>query len=369
MSDGAAARPAAGRPLRVCLAGVEASLESTDEEFAEFAAAHLAPLHSDSLAVAQMSALLRWHEGPPADRLAQGSTLTKMDRVDRDLYRGEGELVWFRIDELRDLRLRFAWDGERLRVEGDYYHRLSKTPGRDQMTRLLYRRRLPELRRRRFTTILYYLLYYPVFWLLERHGWHPIHAGGVALPRGIAVFAGPSGVGKSTTVTGLALTSGAQLLSDTFLMHRGAEVRAVAEPILIDEHAQRWIGAENRLLQRVPHRYGLGREGYQLPSSRLCGGGRAGVLLFPYRGRSHALRRLPTDHARGRLRAGDLIVNDLRRYWAFAAVLELLDPTPLVSYREASLAELFAAVPAYEIGLTQDRSPEQVAAMVSNLIE
>ena len=166
MSDGAAARPAAGRPIKVSLAGVDATLESTDQGFAEFAAVHLAPLHSDSLATPRVRALLRWHEGPPTDRLTDEPTLAKMDRVDRDLYRGAGELVWFRVDELRDLRLRFEWDGDRLRVEGDFHHRLSKTPGRDQMTRLIYRRRIPQLRRRRFTTLLYYLLYYPVFWLL-----------------------------------------------------------------------------------------------------------------------------------------------------------------------------------------------------------
>jgi len=64
----------------------------------------------------------------------------------------------------------------------------------------------------------------------------------------------------------------------------------------------------------------------------------------------------------------DLIVNDLRRYWAFAAVLELLDPTPLVAQREASLAELVANVPVYEIGLTPDLTREQMAALVGGLI-
>src|SRR6185295_12582171 len=99
-------------------------------------------------------------------------------------------------------------------------------------------------------------------------------------------------------------------------------------------------------------RYCLGREGYHLPAERLSPGGRAALLLFPHRASSYAVRALSADHARGRLRAGDLIVNDLRRYWAFAAVLELLDPHPLVSEREASLAELVTSVPVYEIGLT-----------------
>ena len=368
MSDDATARQTARGAVNVRLAGVDAVVESADAAFNQFADWHLAPLRVDAVGAPRVRALLRWHEGAPPDRLTARAALGTMDRVDRDLYRGDGELAWFRIDDLPDLHLRFAWDGERLRVEGDYYHRLSKTPGRDQVSRLLYRRRLPQLRRRRFTTLLYYLLYYPTFWLLERQGWHPIHAGGVALPAGIAVLAGASGVGKSTTVTGLATTAGARLLSDTFLLHRGADVSAVPEPLLLDTRSRAWLGEEARLLQRVPHRYCLGREGYHLPSDRLCAGGRVRVLLFPHRAPAHDVRRLPVDHARGRLRAGDLIVNDLRRYWAFAAVLELLDPTPLVSQREASLAALIEAVPTYEIGLAADLSPAQMAELVTRLM-
>lgn len=368
MSDDAAAQPAAGGSVAVQLAGVDAVLDSADDAFLHFAELHLAPLRIAPPAAPRVRATLRWHEGAPPERLAAHPGLGAMDRVDRDLYRAEGELAWFRIDDLPDLQLRMAWDGTQLRVEGDYYHRLSKTPGRDQVNRLLYRRRLPQLRRRRFTTLLYYLLYYPSFWCLERQGWHPIHAGAAELPGGIAVFAGPSGIGKSTTVTGLATTTGARLLSDTFLLHRGADVRAVPEPLLLDERSRAWLGAEARLLQHVPHRYCLGREGYHLPAERLSPGGRASLLLFPHRASSYAVRALSADHARGRLRAGDLIVNDLRRYWAFAAVLELLDPHPLVSEREASLAELVASVPVYEIGLTADLTRDQIAELVRSLM-
>jgi len=368
MSDEAAARPALSGPLAVRVGGVDALLESADDDFAQFAALHLAPLRVVPSAAARVRATLRWHEGAPPERLSAQPWLGAMDRVDRDVYRADGELAWFRIDDLPDLQLRVRWNGAELEVEGDYYHRLSKTPRRDQVNRFLHRRRLPELRRRRFTTILYYLLYYPCFWWLERQGWHPIHAGGVELPDGVAVFAGPSGVGKSTIVTGLATTPSARLLSDTFLVHRGPDVRAVCEPLLLDAHSRAWLGPAAQLLQQVPHRYCLGRDGYHLPASRLSAGGRARLLLFPHRATSHYVRELTADHACGRLRAGDLIVNDLRRYWAFAAVLELLDPHPLVAAREASLSDFVSAVRVYEIGLTGEFSRDQIAQLVQSLM-
>ena len=79
----------------------------------------------------QIRARLFWHEGPPPNRMEAHPDLRGWDRVDRDLYRRDNSLAWFRIDDCPDLHLRFEWDGRQLVVEGDYYHRLSKTARRD----------------------------------------------------------------------------------------------------------------------------------------------------------------------------------------------------------------------------------------------
>jgi hypothetical protein len=52
--------------------------------------------------------------------------------------------------------------------------------------------------------------------------------------------------------------------------------------------------------------------------------------------------------------AAHLIINDLRRYWAFAAIVEQIAPGRLMLRRESQLAKLTAGVPAYEIGLRAD---------------
>src|SRR6185369_6444298 len=205
--------------LRISLAGLPATLSSFHPEFMAYASAHLAPLRAVESQLPSVEATLTWHEcSPPADRAAAYPELAAMDRIDRDVYRSPTEIAWFRIDELPSLHLRFAWDGRCLRVHGDFFLYLSRNPYRDWLTRGLRRRYLDRLRRRRFTTLLYYLLYYPCFWVLERtRDLHPIHAAGVELDGQVVVLAGPSGVGKSTLVTGLAGSGDARLLSDTFL--------------------------------------------------------------------------------------------------------------------------------------------------------
>jgi hypothetical protein len=293
-----------------------------------------------------------------------------MERVDRDLYRGEGELAWFRIDELPGLFLRFSWNGETLDVVGDYHYYLSADRKRDWLKRTVYRSRLEALRQRRFTTLLYYLLYYPSFWWLERRtGLHPIHAAGVEINGAIVVLAGPSGVGKSTISTGLASFTGARLLSDTFLLQRGTTVRAVPEPLLLDAWSQRWLGSGAELLRPIDWRYCLDRNGFHWPTERTSRGGSAHLLIVPHRAQGHYARRLSAKQARGHIDAGNFLVNDLRRYWAYAAALEMLDPSPLAAERASEIETLVEGVPCVEMGLTEDVGREQVFELVSALLE
>lgn len=354
--------------LSVELAGARGRVRSAYEPFARYAAVHLAPLRAED-GDSAVEATLRWHEGaPPGPRSAACPWIAGMERIDRDLYRDETRLSWFRVDELPDLFLHFRLDGHRLFVEGDYYHRLSKGAQRDRVKRLLYRRRLTAMRQRRFTTLLYYLVYYPLFWWLERRrGLHPIHAAGVETPDGVIVLAGPSGVGKSTLAAGLAGNiPGARLLSDTFLLHDGVTVHPVREPLLLDEWSRRWIGEAAGLLRPIPWQYCLGREGFHWPANRLSEGGPADLLLFPHRAPQAAWRAVAASQAHGRISAADFIINDLRRYWAYAAVLEMLNPCPLMFERERSLAALVDAVPCYELGLTRDVAVSEVAAVIGD---
>jgi hypothetical protein len=290
------------------------------------------------------------------------------DRVDRDLYRRDGALAWFRIDDFPTSTC--ASPGRSgARRRRPLLPPAQQDRGRDWLRRVVYHRSLPNLRRRRFTTLLYYLVYYPCFWWLEHERLcHPIHAGGVRLPNGVVAMAGPSGVGKSTLVAGLACDPSARLLSDTFLLHKGATVRSVPEPLLLDQWSRGWLGGGASALQPIRHRYSLGRNGFHWPDDQLVAGGDVRLLVFPQRATSHYVRPLSPNQAQGRIRAGDLIVNDVRRYWAFASVLEVLDPNPLVQAREQSLAELVNTVPAFEVGLTADVPRSEMVGLIDHLL-
>lgn len=348
-------RLAAGRtPLAGSLAGATFSFRTDSPEVAEYAGTHLAPLITRPEAAPCVDVMLRWHEAqPPRDRLATYPHLTEMERVDRDLYVAPGELQWFRVDDLRDLFLRLHWREDRLTVEGDFFHYASKSRSRDRIKRLVYRKRLDALRRRRFTTLLHYLVYYPCWWWLEHtRNLHPIHAAGVCTDTSVILLGGASGVGKSTLAIALATIPGARLLSDSFVLHDGADVFPVREPILLDAWSRRWLGPQGDDLIPIDWRYCLNRTGFQLPPQRLAEGGPVGLMLFPRRAPKPYVRHISAEQAHQRMSAADLIVNDLRRYWAFAAAVEQMVPGRLVTQREARLAKLTTGVPCFEVGLT-----------------
>jgi hypothetical protein len=352
--------------LKLDLAEVSVHFRCDAAPLLEYARAHFAPVlpgagHGELPSIA---ADLRWHEGhPPADAAAAYPEVRGAERFDRDLYVGPGQVVWLRVDDLRDLHLRFRWDGERLSVRGDYYHRLSQDRRADRLRRLVYRRQLSALRRKRFTRLLYYLVYYPVFWWLEHvRDAHPLHAGAVDTPAGGVLLAGPSGVGKSTLTAALGATDGARILSDTFVVHRAAELWAVPEPLLLDRWSMQWLGEAAAALAGLEHSYALGRDGYVIPRARFSERTEARVIVLPRRSAEYFVRPLEGTLAMARIDAYDDIVNDLRRYRPLAAVLELLEPCGIGGARQRSLEELTAAVPCYELGLTAALTRDEVVA-------
>jgi hypothetical protein len=363
--------PMSPHAITGALAGATFAFRCDAPDLSEYASMHLAPLAMNGLTTTAVSAELRWHEGQPRlERPSDVAGPVEVNRLDRDVYVGGDTLHWFRVDDLRDLHMRFTWRQGRLAVSGDFYHRLGNSRLRDQARRLVAWRQGGALRRRRFTTLLYYLVYYPCWWWLEQtQDLHPVHAAGVLTGDGVILLAGASGVGKSTLAVALAAQPGARLLSDSFVLHSGADVFPVREPVLLDAWSRRWLGRRGDLLRAIDWRYGLNRRGYHVPANRLADSGRAALVVLLRRSTQAYARRVSAEEAHRRLSAADMIINDLRRYWAFAAIMEQMLPSGLVARREAQIASLVAAVPCYEVGLTADMSSTAAVESITRLLE
>jgi hypothetical protein len=184
------------------------------------------------------------------------------------------------------------------------------------------------------------LLQYPAMWVAGTRGRVPLHAGAVTIGDGVALLAGPGGVGRSTLLLG-ALDGGERACSDNLCVSDGQRVHGVVEPVRIE-------GAPGR---RMPH----GRGECILPN-------RVDVLVPD---RLVVLRRMPSGRSGSRplkseaaarvLSAGTYMAGELRRYWAFAATVSMGTGRGPVHPSVAEVAREFARLPAVEITLGEPR--------------
>ncbi len=343
------------------LGSITFELKTTYQPFLNYARKHLQDVLSEDVRLpADLSTWLEWHNGQPV-RPADHPDLPGMMRVDRDLYVGERSLHWYRVDDLRDLFLRVRFAADQVEVVGRFFFRVAGSWWADRLRRVLRWREVRQWRRRRFPTLVSYLVYYPCWWLSETRGLgHPIHAAGVETPLGVVLLAGASGVGKSTLAVALAAEDGHRLLSDSFVLHRATAVTAVPEPILLDRRSQAWLGPRAQILVPLGEKYLLDRRGFRVSQEKRSVGGQVTAILFPRRGARTYMRAIEPKLAHQWLSAGNLIINDLRRYWAFAAVWEQLAPSGLVAERERQLASLVEASRCFELSVAPNWSCEDV---------
>ncbi|GIW43745.1 MAG: hypothetical protein KatS3mg077_1027 [Candidatus Binatia bacterium] len=355
------------------LHGIGFSFEVDREDVHQYAREHLAPMVGEgapSEPPLRVISTLRWVDGQPWPRAQWGVADQRWTRVDRDLYLGFSELLWLRVDDLRDLVLHLrAAEGQALALHGTFFFRLGNSSLTDWLRRGWVGRRVSDFRRRRFPTLVSYLVYYPLWWVAEtERGFHPIHAGAVATPTGGVVLAGASGVGKSTLATALAGEDDMRLLSDSFVFVRGRDIYAVPEPILLDRNALEWLESRRQILQPIPHRYMLERRGYRVVREKCQARTVARLVLFPQRGPEWICRRLSPQQAWFRLSAANLMVNDLRRYYALAAAWEQLEPRGLVCQRERAMEALLRETPAFELQIPPGTPSATVVARIRELL-
>ena len=207
---------------------------------------------------------LQWVEGPAPRSLPEAFGTSEWDRrPDRDLYISGDTAYWLRIDDFPDLQLALRWDGSTFEVLGRYYFTLARSRGMDKFQRLRFARDLPRLRARRFSTLLYYLVYHPILWLLSRErGWHALHGGAVADEGRALVLAGMPGCGKSTLAVTMLGRPGWSMLSDNIVLYNAYRVLALPEVLLLDARSRERAGAgmagltatgERRVFERAMH--------------------------------------------------------------------------------------------------------------------
>jgi hypothetical protein len=296
---------------------------------------------------AEIEAHLEWIEGLHTKKKLE--IRPGQMRLDRDIAMGDGEINWSRIDDFLDLRLRFFLAGSRLRLTGQHFFFLSRTRLRNQMKTLWHRNGLSTLRQRRFSTILYYMIYYPAFWALQRQGLFPLHAGAVDLAGTGIVFCGFPGCGKSTLSLGLLAMPEARLLSDNIIFYNKEKVFSCPEPVLADERSLKLVDKASSVLRSLGRQHGYGRSWHHVDPDRLADQTTPRLFFFVGLGQKTTLRPLSGEEACQRFESANLIAKETRRYLVYRSVLGLLDSESLHQDDAAIMRALHGQGQCYEL--------------------
>lgn len=181
------------------------------------------------------------------------------------------------------------------------------------------------------------LLHYPAMWRAGLRGRVPLHASVLTTRAGVALIAGPGGLGKSTLLAA-ETRAGAKATSDNICVSDGITAWGLAEPL-------RLAGVRG---QRMPHGRGetqfIGRVASLDPV----------IVVTLRRGfdGGASIRRCSRDEAMRALVGGTYSAEELRRYWAFAATLALASGLGVAHPRvEDVAAELVRRATCVEITL------------------
>jgi hypothetical protein len=117
---------------------------------------------------------------------------------------------------------------------------------RDAFARMRYLRpgRRAKKTHRTFFKLMYYAVYYPMIWRLETaRGWELLHASAVEKDGRAIILSGLGGVGKSTLALSLLADTSFRFVSDNLILHDGARIYALPEPIRLDASSHTAIAA------------------------------------------------------------------------------------------------------------------------------
>jgi hypothetical protein len=370
--------PAPGR-ARFLLHGLPVSVETDDLSLASFVRAHFETDEGgDPSAELRVRASWRWGGQAEVTALPAGWAAQK---AGRGLAIAVGaaddaaaHAVWTRVPGFPELALRYALAGETsplLEVEATCAY-VPQGLGR----RLEYLRaaRVERKRDRLFFKLMYFAIYYPMAWCLQRgRGWGLMHASAVAMPSGRAVvLAGMGGVGKSTLGLSLLSRPGARLLSDNLLFFDAHHLYSCPEPVRLDDLAVKGIAGAGV----EPERSALPLTAHPKPTYALPPGLRAdaappSAVFFLRAGAEPSCEPIDTGRAARLLAAGNDLAREIEDYRPCAALLDTLAatrgrPRPVAP---ASLERLLEGIPCALFSRGEGEPVTRTAARLAEAVE
>ena len=344
--------------LRIQTHETRLELVSSHEGFLATARSYLASLLDESEAASDIRVILEWNTVFPAD---MGKDLTQLGRR---IWVGAQCVYHAGIWQVPGLQMNVQWQDGVLVVHAAYHW-----PTRREKWLSVA---VASVRHRLFASLVYYLVYFPYAWWLERErGWTLLHASAIASTEGALVFSGLPGCGKSTTALAALGSRQWQVVSDNLLFTDGKQVFACFEPIHVDPAARALVGDLGDRIHYTGRPFSHQRRDYELTSQARRSSAPSLALGFLHVGKETAVRPVDRADAARRLMANDYLAKEWMAYQESAAAMHQVWPRlGDQTQRSRNLTSLARSVPCYDVaigrGMCLQREIEHVIRMMLN---
>lgn len=330
----------------ISLHGVRLELTTDRDDFLAFARAYLDPLLDRTDAKPDVTVALEWGRALPGSQ-------SNLEQLGRRVWAGPQHLRYSEIWQVPGLQVDVRWQDASLAVRAAYVWPTHRAKW--------FARVMPWARERLFVALIYYLVYFPCVWWLERQrGWTLLHASAVAAPEGGLIFSGMPGCGKSTTALAALNAPEWQIVSDNLLFTDGRQVFACPEPIHVDAKTRALVGDLAGRARPTGRQFSHHRQDYEIAPEARQSSTMPRALGFLRVGQETAVR--PVDHlsATRRLMANDCLAKEWMAYQESAAAMHQIWPS-VGDYerRLKNLSALAQSVPCYDVTVARDGQVQQ----------
>jgi len=241
-------------------------------------------------------------------------------RISRNIWLGESSLFISEIERLPGLKLGVKIENDRLYIDAFFKDKNQKFM-KKIISHPLFDKRNREIQ---FIVLTYYLIYYPLFYYLERsRNLLILHASAIEHENKGVILAGLGGVGKSTFCLGSLVLKECKFISDNLIFYDSQNIYACPEPISLDATSIDILKQVKHLLIPQNTSFTHNRMRYQIKPESISCKAVPKYLFWLQWGNENKILPLDKGTCIKHLLNINLLAKELREYYLLAAAFDL----------------------------------------------
>jgi hypothetical protein len=216
-----------------------------------------------------------------------------------------------------------------------------------------------------FFSLTYPMLYYPMFFRLERSlATHILHASAFMLDKSCAIVCGLEGIGKTTLALSL-IKKAEDFLSDNLVFYDKESVYSCYELLRLAQGDFDSVGVGK--VERLDN-FKVGKD-FCRPLSTKTSGVKPDIFIFPSFSDNFFIKKVAQDEAVMKAILLSQIPAELRSYAEYSRICNLLDcKFNVYDSRFSALKSLLSSVPCFEVGMVKSEGLSKNAQKIKELI-